>query len=315
MARLDITLGRPELFLVQQTAVRCDYAKLGELLTTGLSGPHDRIERVRVAADTLTEWTFADLPRGLDDWCRSGDPTAFVVRGAVEINRAWAVRGKLRAAHTTPAQHQGFNEILGVAKRYCEAAAEADPSDAAPWLFLLSIARGRPVGSAEVHRLRNELEGRAPQSFVGHRHAIAALGPQWGGTMEHVDAAVAAWTAAPRPGSPLPALVFPAFVQRWWSHGHRADFTREPQLRAQAHEASERMPMRPCETPDEYLAHNHAAAYYGLARDPKRANAHFKLLHGVVTEYPWRDLRATAPIRTEVPLFRGRRLKALLGLR
>ncbi|MFG2040625.1 hypothetical protein [Dactylosporangium sp. NPDC048998] len=316
MARLDITFGRPELRAVKKAALRRDLPALGAVLTAGLAGPDDHIERVRVAADTLTEWTGKSVPEGLDDWVRDDpdNPTALVVRGAVEINRAWEVRGRLQARYTKPQQLLDFISILGNAEAYCRAAAQSDPGDAAPWLFLLSMARGQQVGTDEVVRRRDELEARAPQSFVGHRHAIAALGPQWGGSMQAVDKQVRTWTAEAPAGSLLPALVFVAGIQRWWSHGHRRAFARDPERRAQAYRASGLLPMQPCQTPDEFLAHNHAAAWYALSREPKRANDHFKLLRGHVTEYPWRDLLARSIRQGPVPLFRGKRVNALLRL-
>ncbi|WP_432977234.1 hypothetical protein [Dactylosporangium sp. CA-233914] len=301
---------------VRRAALRRDLAQVGEVLTTGLTGPDDRIERVRVAVETLTEWTGKSVPKGLDDWVRDdpGNATALVVRGAAEINRAWEARGRLRAKYTKPQQFAEFAEILKAAEAYCRAAAQADPKDPAPWFALLTMARGQQVGASEVVRRRDELEARAPQHFLGHRHAVAALGPQWGGSMELVDKYVRTWTDAAPAGSLLPALVFVAGVQRWWSEGHRRGFASDPELRARAHQATELLPMRPCQTPDEFVAHNHAAGWYGLSREPKRANDHFKLVRGYVSEFPWRDLRAGSIRQGEVPLFRGYRLNAWLRL-
>jgi hypothetical protein len=47
--------------------------------------------------------------------------------------------------------------------------------------------------------------------------------------------------------------------------------------------------MEPCERPDDFWAHNYAAAWYNLVMDAKRANAHFKLLNGYWTRWPWND--------------------------
>jgi hypothetical protein len=313
MARIDITFGRPELAAVRNAATRGDLRALGSALTAGLTSAHDRLDRVKVAVDTLTARTGASVPAGLDDWVRSepGNPTALAVRGGVEVARAWEIRGGALARETQQQRLRDFIAILGQAEGYCRAAAQADQRDPAPWSFLLQMARGQQVDADEVLRRREELEARAPQHLGSQLHAVIALGPMWGGSAELAADHIRKWLTSAPAGSTLPALFFVAQYQRFLREGR--GFVRDAEVRAEGHRAAERLPNRPCATPDEFLAHNYAAAWFALSREPGPANGHFKFLRGYATEYPWTFLGAATGQRA-LATFRGKRQNALLRL-
>ncbi|GIG43930.1 hypothetical protein ACFO1B_18810 [Dactylosporangium siamense] len=259
--------------------------------------------------DTLTARTGASVPAGLDDWVRAepGNPTALAVRGGVEVIRAWEIRGGFVARQTQEQRLRDFITVLGQAEGYCRAAAQADPRDPAPWAYLLQMARGQQVGTDEVLRRRDELEARAPQHFTSQLHAAIALGPMWGGSADLAVDHIRKWLTSAPADSTLPALFFVVQFQRFLREGR--GFARDAEVRADGHRAAEQLPARPCATPDEFLAHNYAAAWFSLTREPGAANGHFKLLGGNATEYPWTFL-GDRPLAT----FRGKRQSALLRL-
>ncbi|MEV8516725.1 hypothetical protein [Dactylosporangium sp. NPDC051484] len=313
MARIDITYGRPELAAVRDAAKRGDLRVLGAALTAGLTSAHDRLDRIRVAVSTLTARTGASVPAGLDDWVRAepGNPTALAVRGGVEVDRAWEIRGGDLAGHTQQQRLRDFIAVLGQAENYCRAAAQADPRDPAPWAYLLMMARGQQVDTDEVLRRREELEARAPQHLGSQLHAVIALGPMWGGSTELALEHIRKWLTSAPAGSTLPALFFVVQYQRFLREGR--GFVRDADVRAEGHRAAERLPTGPCATPDEFLAHNYAAAWFMLTREPGRANRHFKLLRGYATEHPWEDHVGTAGLNA-LAVFRGKRQSAWLRL-
>lgn len=61
MARIDTTFGRPELAAVRDAANHGDLRALGSALAAGLTTAHDRLDRVKVAVDTLTAQTGASV--------------------------------------------------------------------------------------------------------------------------------------------------------------------------------------------------------------------------------------------------------------
>ena len=313
MARIDPTFGRPELAAVRDAAQRGDLRALGPALTTGLTGPHDRIDRMRVAADTLTARTGPNVPAGLDEWLRADphNPAVLALRGQVEVLRAWAIRGDDLARLTEQARLVEFRRTLERAEYFARTAAEADPRDPAPWASLTLMARGQQVDTAELLRRRDGLEARAPQHFDSQAHAVIDLGPMWGGSNDLALEHLRRWVAAAPEGSCLPALFFVAQFQRYLRDEDRS-FTRDEAVRDEGHRMADRLPRGHLSTPDAFIAHNYAAAWFVLAREPGRANTHFKLLRGYASEYPWYWLPSTG--LTPLATFRGKRQNAWLRL-
>ncbi|MFB9441995.1 hypothetical protein Dvina_30295 [Dactylosporangium vinaceum] len=313
MSRIDSTFGRPELAAVRAAATRGDLRALSATLTTGLAGAHDRLDRMWEAVDALTARAGTAVPAGLDDWLRAepGNPTALALRGGAEVGRAWEVRGSAPARQTRPERLHAFQAALADAERLCHAAAQADPRDPAPWAFLLQSARGRQLDTGEVLRRRDELEARAPQHLRSQAHAAIALGPMWGGSTQLAVETVRTWLRSAPAGSTLPALFFVVQFQRFPQEGR--GFASDPAVREEGTRMAARLPEHPARTPDEFLAHNYAAGWFALTREPGRANHHFKLLQGYATEQPWTSL-GDATGQRAIAVFRGKRQNAMLRL-
>ncbi|MFI5912082.1 hypothetical protein [Dactylosporangium sp. NPDC051541] len=313
MSRIDSTFGRPELVAVRDAAARGDLRTLYAALNGGLTSAHDRLDRMLTAVDTLTERTGTAVPAGLDDWLRAepGNPTALALRGGAEIARAWELRGAAVARETQPQRLQAFRAALPEAERYLRAAAQADPRDPAPWAFLLRMARGQQLDTAEVLRLREELQARAPHHLRSQANAAIALGPMWGGSTQLALEVVRTWLTQAPAGSPLPALFFIVQFQRFLQEGR--GLTRDTATREEGVRMADLLPSGPARTPDEFLAHNYAAGWFALTREPGRANKHFKLLQGYATEVPWSYIGDPLGQRP-IAVFRGKRQNAMLRL-
>ncbi|GAA5194024.1 hypothetical protein GCM10023322_57400 [Rugosimonospora acidiphila] len=309
MVTLDITYGRPELSAVRDAArVPNNWGPLCGTLTDGVVDGEDRSDRVAVAAATIVRGTRGRVPPGLDAWLstRPGDPSALLLRGAVEVLRAWEVRGARLASQTEGRRLAEFVSVLGHAESLCRAAAQLAPTDPTPWLYLLHMARGQQVGAQETLNRLARLELCSPGHLAGYYQAVYSLSPMWGTPVEVMREQVGKWTAAAAPGSPLHSLLFVANFE-WWRRDRlaHADVFQDEQARDEARRAADLMTMEPCQRPADYLAHNYAAGWFSYTGERKRALAHFRLLGGHCTRFPW-DYDKNRPRS----LFWGKRLRA-----
>jgi hypothetical protein len=287
----DITFGRRELVAVRTAAGAGDWDALSRALSADVADDDDRSYRVTVAAHTIARHSERLRP-SLERWATTEPTTATaaLLLGAVEVGRAWKVRGYALAADTEAGSLRSFVEVLGRAELWCRTAADLDRTDPTPWQWLLHMARGQQVGLAETLARRAGLVAVSPDHFMGHYMAVGSLSPMWGCPREVMYAQVRDWTSTAADGSLLHALVFVAHVERWRRSRVAADdFLGDPVTRADAERAGDLMRMEPCRRPAEFWAHNYAAGWYSLIGDHKRATRHFKLLGNRRTEWPWED--------------------------
>jgi hypothetical protein len=292
MAKLDITFGRPELAVVRDAARKEDWVALSHAVADGTVDDEDRSDRIAVAVETVAKPWGRRVSPALEEWVQAepGNPLAVLVRGGVEVLRAWQVRGVRLASHTDRQRLIGFREILEQAELLCRIAVQLDPADPTPWVYLLQMARGQGVGIEETLARRDELIARSPHHFRGHYQAVSSLSPMWGCPYPVMYDQVRRWTADAPQGSPLHGLLFVANIERWRREMRRTDpFLSDPEMLAEAHQATALMKMEPCERPADFWAHNYAAAWYCEIKDYERANAHFALLQNYCTPWPWGD--------------------------
>jgi len=296
VAKLDITFGRPELKAVRKAARTGNWPAVLASLTGGAIDRQDICDRVDVAASTLVERWKKQVPTGFSEWARQNqaNPLAHLLRGAAEVGRAWRIRGYGSPADTTAAEFAGFHAVLQRAEASLRTAAYLDPASPSPWRWLLHTARGQQVGLAETMRRRSELVARHPEHFLGHYEAIESICPRWGSDANQMYACLDEWLPAAAPNSLLHGLVFVANVERRLRDDPKAPVTRDPDAKQRACQATESMRMSRCTRPDEFWAHNYAAAWYSLIGDTRRARAHFRLLRGYCTIWPWEDLAHNA---------------------
>ena len=134
-----------------------------------------------VAAETIALHSRRLRP-SLERWVAAepADATAALLLGALEVDRAWKIRGGALAADTR-----------------------------------LHMARGQQVGLVETLARRDRLAELSPQHFMGHYMAVGSLSPMWGYSRQVMYTQVQNWTSAASAGSLLHALVFIAHIERW----------------------------------------------------------------------------------------------------
>jgi hypothetical protein len=292
MAKIDITFGRSELKVVRRAALGQNWAALSRALADGVVDGDDRSDRMAVAVKTVAGPYGPRVCKALDEWVRAepDNPTALLLRGGVEVQRAWQIRGAALASQTKPQRLVEFQAVLGRAEVMCWRAAQLDPADPTPWHYLLQMARGQGVGLQETLARRDELIARSPHHFSGHYQAVQSLSPMWGCPYPVMYEQVRRWIADVPEGSPLHGLVFVAYVEGWRREMRRRDpLLRDPEMLTDAHRATESMTMEQCKRPADFWTHNYAAGWYSVIKDRERARAHFAVMRGYLTEWPWGD--------------------------
>ena len=149
-------------------------------------------------ADTGQDWELRGRQIGRlgtltaddDAWLRTwqqaepANPDHAVVLADSLVKLAWQVRGALRAQSTSAEQFAGFHRVLRDAVHAAEAAAAAVPDDPAPWVTLVTIARGLEFDHDSFHRIWRELVARSPNSRRGHDSALQYWCEKWFGSHE-----------------------------------------------------------------------------------------------------------------------------------
>jgi hypothetical protein len=281
MPVLDLTYGRPELVAVRDAVAKADPAALSAALADGVIGGEDRADRVQLAARLLVAAAGKDVPTLAERLveAHAEAPGVLALRGAVEVLCAWEIRGTRRAALTQNSRLRGFVEVLADAEQYCRDASRLFPEDPTPWVWLLNMSRGQGVNLEERLTRWTELMWRAPDYFYGHYYGVMALSPLWGCPPEVMYECIRPRVAAAPAGSLLPALLLAANIEQWRvrSDPHDAMFKNKALL-AEAEQAASRLPMQPCSTPSERMAHTYALAWFVKAKQWKLANRHKQLV-------------------------------------
>ena len=308
---LDITYGRPELLAVRTAASEDDWPGLMDAFTAGVSDDEDRSDRVEVAVQSLARRWETTVSAQFEEYLTSlgADATAYLLRGALEVELAWLVRGLALARYTSGTQMSGFHQRLHQAEEWLQASAALAPADASPWVWLLHLARGLEIGPERTGERREELARRSPYHFRGHYQAIMSVNPHWGYPAAYTAQCAREWTDGHPVGSPTHALIHIANFERWRRDNTGTPLHKDVDSLERARQASTRMNMASCERPGEILAHNYAAAWFSVIGDRKSARPHFALIRGRVTRWPWNDV-GTSPMA----VYHVHRLRAALGV-
>jgi hypothetical protein len=174
-----------------------------------------RLEVLQRLADQDDVW--------LNDWraARPEDCTAATLHAWLLLHRAWAVRGS-GYAHTVPAARMArFVALLGKAMDAAEKAAPLAADDPAPWVVMITAARGLRFEHDRFQRLWLELYKRAPHHYMGHCQALQYWCAKWAGSNKLMtDFAERAVHRAPA-GSPLAGIYLFALTELDGQHARQ----------------------------------------------------------------------------------------------
>lgn len=134
---------------------------------------------------TIDELVEAEaFPGWLDEWAAADPRNAvpWLMRGIRGVSWAWEARGSGRAEDVDPKAWPVFYERLENAESDLAVAAALDPSDARPWIRLITVAKALSMPLPERHALFEEATRRAPHSFDAHLMYLDAIAEKWGGS-------------------------------------------------------------------------------------------------------------------------------------
>ena len=276
---------------------------LAEVRDLATAGDYDALSRLVIALNDEDESSMpavsgvvAEAP-GVDDVLRrrlDAEPRDFLARTLLahhHIVHGWEARSGYRAEHVSAGQFEAFHAALRLAEVDLIRVCAEDPSWSLPWVLRLMTARGLELGAGETRRRYQRLCELVPHHFDGQRQMLQRLCPKWGGTWEEAFGFVRSNAADAPPGSPVPALVAQAHLERWLElpAGPGRDYLRQRDVRhevgvaAAASVLSARSNAGTAAVP----AHPLFAVVHALAGDTDAATPHFQALGDVVDEGVW----------------------------
>lgn len=253
-----------------------------------------RADRIRA----LTQLSVHDS-QWVEEWFAAApdDVRVTVVRAELAVQRAWAARGELDAAHTPAQAFQAFLTSLDQAQRLAERAIEQAPDDPMPWATLVQIARGQQVPPEEFERRVDGLLARAPHHVYGSQVALQYACAKWLGDTESMFGMARTLASDAPKGSATCLLPLIAHIE----HHLDLETGRGGPSRAQQHMTSgaTRTELRTCvarwldgpnggpQPGGRLEGHNLAAYAFWLADDPDAARPHLAEIGRWVREWPW----------------------------
>jgi hypothetical protein len=282
-----------DLAAAVQAARRGEWRPAAALLAA--TGDADvRADRIRV----LTQQSILDS-QWIEEWFAAAPDDALVttVRAELAVQRAWAARGAMDAAHTPDEAIQAFVTGLNQAERLAERAIELAPADPMPWATLVQIARGQQVPPEEFERRLDGLLERAPDHVYGSQVALQYVCAKWFGDSDMMFGLARKLGGDAPEGSATCLLPLIAHIEE---HLH-LETGRGGPSRAQRHmtAGATRTELRQCvarwlngadggpQPGGRLEGHNLAAYAFWLADDPDAARPHLLEIGRSLTEWPW----------------------------
>jgi hypothetical protein len=144
-----------------------------------------------------------------------GEAAAHALAGAAALRAGWRARTNERAEHVQTEQFKTFWSWLDRAESYLRSAAELDPADPTPLVYLLASARGLQHPREDVTSVFTELRRRDPGHLEGHRQMMQYVCEKWFGSHDEMFAFARGVSDQSPQGSPLHELPIFAHVERW----------------------------------------------------------------------------------------------------
>ncbi|WP_158845754.1 hypothetical protein [Streptomyces sp. NRRL WC-3742] len=159
-----------------------------------------RLELLDSIADEDESWVKA--------W-RAGDPgdcDAAALEASRMVSKAWEIRGSKYANEVPEEDMNTFRAMLPAAIEAAKRASLLDPANPAPWVVMLTAARGAQYQPEQFEELWKGLVERAPHHYAGHTQGLQYWCAKWFGTDKKMTAfAEQALDTAPA-GSPLAGI-------------------------------------------------------------------------------------------------------------
>ena len=168
-----------------------------------------RIGQIVEAAQGPAAW--------IDEWhaARNERPEPWLIRGALRIGAAWAVRGSGAAEEVAEEAWPIFHEKLREAEADLNEAARRDEQDATPCAYLLITGSALGLEPPDLRTRLDEARKRDPQGWLAPWQALNALSEKWCGSHDIMFSLAREISKTEPVGSQLHSLVAAAHFHRW----------------------------------------------------------------------------------------------------
>ncbi|MFJ9691660.1 hypothetical protein [Kitasatospora sp. NPDC101183] len=159
-----------------------------------------RLELLDSIADEDEAWVKA--------W-RAGDPgdcDAAALEASRMVSKAWEIRGNKYANEVPEEDMNAFRAMLPAAIEAAKRASLLDPANPAPWVVMLTAARGAQYEPEQFEELWNGLVERAPHHFAGHAQGLQYWCAKWFGSDRKMTAFAERALDSTPAGSPLAGI-------------------------------------------------------------------------------------------------------------
>jgi hypothetical protein len=241
-------------------------------------------------------------PAWIDDWhaARKERSEPWLIRGAVRMGWAWAVRGSGRADEVEEDAWPVFHERLREAEADLLEASRRDESDATPWAYLLASGAALDMGVPELLERFDQARKRDPEGWLAPWQALNALSEKWSGSHDVMFALAREASANGSDASQLHALVAEAHLHRWQYFSMenppdpkgQARYYDDDNVQRELARAWERGPGSSRFKPGPFGTGQIALFAFGfsLGEDKDLARAAFEKLNNRLTRTPWGHL-------------------------
>lgn len=261
---------------------------LGIIDTTGAK---DRFEIVwAIADDTPYAWALDAVRR------RPEDPVVHTLAGAAAMRSGWRVRTDADASAVSGDQFKSFWVWLQEAEEHLVRAAEADPADPTPLVYLLVTGRGLEVPREEIEARFSELLRRDPQHLEGHRQMLQFLCAKWFGSHDDMFGFARSVSSRSPANSSLHELLLFSHFEFYVALQETAEGRRrqpsyflEPDVETDRREAVSRLGSLMSGPVDgrSVTARNHLVFVAWASKDREAFEAALEATEGVISPMPW----------------------------
>lgn len=275
---------------------RGDWRRADELLGRTRKGD-DRAKKAGHIVGAADGW-----PAWIDEWhkARNDRPEPWLIRGAIRIGRAWAVRGSGRADEVAEEAWPVFFERLREAEADLFEAIRRDEADATPWAYLLVSGFALDMEPPELLKRVDVARKCDPQGWLAPWQALNALSEKWSGSHDIMFTLAREISANEPVGSQLHSLIAEAHLHRWqyFSMEDPKDpkgqgrYYDEDDVQRELGRAWERGPGSPLFRPGPFSNSQLALFAFGfsLGEDMDLARVAFEKLNNHLTMTPWSHL-------------------------
>ncbi|MFI6448033.1 hypothetical protein [Kitasatospora sp. NPDC050543] len=181
-------------------------------------------EHIKAAeADWDEHWDRFELLRAIaredDAWLKKwreadpGDCNAAALEADLMVHRAWAVRGAGYASEVPAERMAEFRSLLPAAIEAAKRATLLAADNPAPWVVMVTAARGAQYKPDRFQPLWDGLVARAPHHYEGHWQGMQYRCAKWyGSNKQMMEFAERAMDDAPA-GSPLAGIYLHALTE------------------------------------------------------------------------------------------------------